>query len=132
MKPVAMVLLFASFASAQRIVAARAGLVYYAEGTVSVDGKNLRSVSRDHIVQLSEGQMLSSPRGHTEILLGPNATLWTGTQAQVRFDDTRVENTVVAMVEGSAIIEIRRALDASRIQLDLGTLNIELTRAGLY
>jgi hypothetical protein len=132
MKPVAIVLLLASFASAQKIVAARAGLVYYAEGAFNVDGKNIRSSARDRIFQLEEGQVASTPRGHSEILLGPNAVLWTGTQAQIRFDDTRVENTVVALVEGSVMIEIKRSLEMNRVQVDLGTLNIEITHEGLY
>ncbi len=73
-----------------------------------------------------------SPRGHAEILLGPNAVLWTGTRAQIRFDDTRVENTVIALLTGSAVIEIKKSLESSRVEVDLGAFNIEITREGVY
>ena len=132
MKLIAAVLLCASFASAQKIVAARAGMVYFAEGTFTIDGKTVRSTARNRLLQLEEGQTAGSPRGHGEILLGPNAMLWTGTQAQVRFDDTRVENTVIALLAGEAMIEVKRSLEDSRIEIDLGTLNLEVTREGIY
>jgi hypothetical protein len=132
MKPVAIVLFFASFACGQRIVAARAGLVYFAEGTFTVDGKSVRANSNNHGYQLEEGQVAATPRGHAEFLLGPNAVLWTGTGAQVRFDDTRVENTVIALVEGEVMIEIRRSLEDNRLEVDLGALNIEFAHEGIY
>ncbi len=131
MKLIAAMLLCASFASAQKIAAARAGLVYYAEGAFNVDGKQARATSRDRIIQLDEGQVANSMRGHAEILLGPNAVLWTGTLSEVRFDDTRVENTVIAVLDGSVMIEVKRAQEG-RIQVDLGTFNIQVTREGVY
>lgn len=107
-------------------------MLYYAEGTFTVDGKTVRSSSRERLLELNEGQIAASPRGHAEFLLGPSATLWTATQSQIRFDDTRVESTVIALLAGSAMVEIKRSLEDSRIQVDMGTLNVEITREGLY
>ena len=136
MKLLALVLLvgggLSSFAFAQKMVSARAGMVYYAEGTLAIDGKMVRAASRGRRPQLEDGQTISSPRGHAEVLIGPNAVLWTGTRAQIRFDDTRVEDTNISVLVGSAIIEVKRALVGSRLQVHIGALTAELTRDGLY
>lgn len=117
---------------AQKVVAARAGMVYYAEGDLRIDGKPVRSAGQGRLPQLQDGQRASSPRGHAELLLGPNAVLWTGTGAQVRFDDTRVEEATVTLIEGAAIIELSRSLEATRVRVHAGALDVELTREGIY
>jgi len=136
MKLLALVLLvwggLSSIAFAQKMVSARAGMVYYAEGALTVDGKTVRATSRDRRPQLEDGQTISSTRGHAEILIGPNAVLWTGTRAQIRFDDTRVEDTNVSVLAGSAMIEVKRSLEGSRLQVHIGELSADLTREGLY
>lgn len=136
MKLLALVLLvwggLSSFAFAQKMVSARAGMVYYAEGALTVDGKNVRATGRDRRPQLEDGQTISSTRGHAEVLIGPNAVLWTGTRAQIRFDDTRVEDTNVSVLAGSAMIEVMRSLEGSRLQVHIGALTADLTREGLY
>ncbi len=117
---------------AQKLVAARAGMVYSAEGDLRIDGKTVRSSGQGRLPQLQDGQSVSSPRGHAEVLLGPNAALWTGTGAQVRFEDTRVEAAAITLVEGEVIIELSRSLEASRVRVHAGTLDVELTREGVY
>lgn len=117
---------------AQKVVAARAGMVYYAEGELRIDGKIVRSSGQGRLPQLQDGQSVSSPRGHAELLLGPNAVLWTGTGAQVRFEDTRVEDAAIRVIEGAAIIELSRSLETTRLRVHAGTLDVELTREGIY
>jgi len=107
-------------------------MVYYAEGMLTVDGQDVRAGSRDHRPQLEDGQTVSSTRGHAEILLGPNAVLWTGTRAQIRFDDTRLEDTNISVLTGSAIIEVKKTQDGSRLRVHLGTLSAEVTKDGVY
>jgi hypothetical protein len=123
-------ILVCPLAFGQKIVAARAGVVYYAEGLFQVDGKTARAQNRPP--QLQDGQVASSPKGHAELLLGPNAVLWTGTQAKVRFDDTRVESASITVLEGAAILELSRTLDLSRIHVRVGSLEVELHRDGVY
>ncbi len=126
----AILILLCPLAMAQKIVAARAGMVYYAEGSLEIDGKSVRSQNRPP--QVKDGQVVSSPRGHAEILLGPNAVLWTGTQAKVRFDDTSVASATVTVLQGAAIIELSRNLDTSRVHVRAGSLEVELNREGVY
>jgi hypothetical protein len=127
-----LLLLISPFAAAQKIVSARAGMVYFAEGALTIDGNPVRAGSRDRRPQLEDGQTISSTRGHAEVLIGPNAVLWTGTLAQVRFDDTRIEETNVSIISGAAIIEVKRVLAGSRLQVSMGALTVELAREGLY
>lgn len=125
-------LLLCPLAMAQKIVAARAGMVYSAEGELRIDGKQYRSAGPSRLPQIEDGQTVASPRGHAEVLLGPNAVVWTGTRAQVRFDDTRVEQATVTIIEGAAIIELTRTLEEGRVQVHAGTLDMDLTREGVY
>lgn len=126
----ALLLLLCPVLAAQKVVAARAGMVYYAEGQFQIDGNSVRSANR--LPQLEDSQVASSPRGHSEILLGPNAVLWTGTLAKVRFDNTTVESAEVTVLEGEAMIELTRSLTATPVRVRAGALEVDLTREGVY
>jgi PAS domain-containing protein len=116
----------------QKMVSARAGLIYYAEGAITVDGQIVRASSIDRRPLLRDGQTVVSTRGHAEILLGPHAVLWTGTQAQVRFDNTTVEHAEISILTGTAMLEIRTALTDSQIVVHVGTEVLTLVKSGLY
>jgi hypothetical protein len=125
-------LLIAPWAAAQKMVTARAGMVYYAEGRLLVDGQVVRAGSRDQRPMIADGQRVATPRGHAEILLGPDAVLWTGTGAEVQLADTNVENATLRLVTGSAMIEIRKHLTENSVQVELPGRAVVLRRAGVY
>jgi len=132
MKFLAVWLLLVSSAFAQKIVTARAGLVYFADGPLQIDGQTFRSSARTRLPQLEDGQTVSSPQGHAEVWLGPDAVLWTDTQTTVRIDNTLVENAEVTVLQGSAIVELKDSLNGSVLKVRAGALQVELTREGLY
>ena len=123
-------LLFAPLAPAQRVVNARAGMIYYAEGIITVDGQSLRSTGRPPLLQT--GQVAASQRGHAEILVGPDVVLWTGTGAEVRFDNTSVAEAHVSLLAGSVMIEIKRATAGNRLQIQVGNRTPEVRQVGIY
>lgn len=125
-------LLVTPWIAAQKMVTARAGMVYYAEGSLLVDGKTVRAGSRDQRPMIGDGQTVSTPRGHAEILLGPDAVLWTGTGAEIRVDDTSLETAALHLLKGSAVIEIRKRLTQNSVQLEFGGQAATLSRAGVY
>jgi hypothetical protein len=123
-------LLFAPLTSAQRVVNARAGMIYYAEGIITVNGQSVRSTGRPPLLQV--GQVAASPRGHAEILLGPDAVLWTGTGAEVRLDSTSIAEAHVSLLAGSVMIEIKRTTAGNRLQIQVGNRTAEVRQVGIY
>jgi hypothetical protein len=129
-------LLFALFclaplAISQRVVNARAGMVYYAEGVITVDGQTVRMI-RNRPPQIQNGQTVATPRGHAEILMGPDTVLWTGTGAQLRFEDTSVADAHVNLIAGSLMIEIKRTAPGNRLRVQTGDGLAEIRQAGVY
>lgn len=131
MRTVFAFLLLAPLAFPQRVVNARAGLVYYAEGAITVDGQSIRSV-HGRAPQIEDGQIAASPRGHSEILLGPGAVLWTGTGARVRFDKTTSDDVRVSLLSGSLIVEIKRTVAQNRLRVQVGDHAGEIRQTGVY
>lgn len=105
-------------------------MIYYAEGVFTVDGQTIRSTGRPPILDV--GQVAASRRGHAEILLGPDAVLWTGVGAQVRFDDTSIADARVTLLTGSLIIEVKRVMVGNRLQVQLGGRLVEVRSVGVY
>jgi hypothetical protein len=125
-------LLLAAPAAAQQVISARAGFIYYSEGAVFFDGKPARSLAGTRYPAISEGQLISTQRGHTEILLGAAAVLWVGQNSKIRMEGTSLDDTRIRIEEGSAMIEIREIPDGNRIRALVGEAALDLTRPGVY
>lgn len=131
-RTVLILLLLAPLTFSQRVVNARAGMIYYAEGAITLDGRNVRAAKDHRPPQIQDGQVVGSPRGHSEILLGPGAVLWTGTGAQVRFDNTSAEDVRLSLLSGSLMIEIKSASATNRLRVETGEHIGEIRQAGIY
>lgn len=127
-----LLVLLAPLASAQKVLSARSGMIYYSEGGVTVDGKALRASNADRRPQLQDGQTFVSVRGHAEILMGPGATLWTTPGTGVRFDNTSADQPEVTLLGGSLIVEVRQPIDGTRLRVHMGGLATDFSREGVY
>ena len=125
-------LLLPATAAAQQVISARAGFIYYSEGAVFFDGKPARSLAGTRYPAVSEGGLISTQRGHTEILLGAAAVLWAGHDSRIRMERTSLDDTRVRVEEGSAIFEIRDIPDGNRIVALVGEASLDLARPGVY
>jgi hypothetical protein len=125
-------LLLGAPAAGQQVVSARAGLIYYTEGAVFFDGAPARSLLGTRYPTLENGQVISTERGHAEILLGAGAVLWVGLDSKVRLEDTRLDDTRIRVESGSGIIEVRNIPQENRIRVGAGEVTLDLTRQGLY
>lgn len=130
-RTVLLLLLLAPPTLSQRVVNARAGMIYYAEGAITLDGRNVRA-AKDRPPQIQDGQVIGSPRGHSEILLGPGAVLWTGTGAQVRFEKTSAEDVRLSLLSGSLMIEVKNASATNRLRVQTGEHTSEIRQTGVY
>lgn len=118
--------------TAQSLVTARAGMIYMVEGPATVDGQRVRILNKTTPPQMDPGQVLASPRGHAELLMGQDATLWTGIDAQIRLDETNVDAPRVSLLSGSALLEIKSTRSERSIFIDLGNQTAEIASAGIY
>jgi len=118
---------------AQRVVSARAGLLTYLQGSVSVDGKPV-VLKTARFPQMKDGEVLSTGpgRGRVEVLLAPGIVLRLAENSQVRMDCTDLTDTRVTFQRGEALIEVIRLAEANRLQVAVGETTTEPTRPGLY
>ncbi|MEO8100205.1 MAG: hypothetical protein ABI811_21065 [Acidobacteriota bacterium] len=117
---------------AQKLVSARAGTIYFSEGAVAIDGRNIRASNLDRRPQIEDGQTLTLTGGHGEVLLGAGAVMWVANQSKVKFDDTRVADVRVDLQEGAAMVEVKSMPAGSHLRFRLGETAADLDRVGLY
>jgi hypothetical protein len=102
---VALLLLVAPAGWAQYVVSARAGTIHYIKGQVSVDGQPVRKTPVNFPV-LQEGQVLRTGNGRAEVLLGSGVFLRLGEHGAIRMLDTHLENALVEVQQGTALVEV--------------------------
>jgi len=118
---------------AQRVISAKAGLVYFVQGRVSVEGSGRLNTGAS-LRQLRDGETLYSERGRAEILINPNAVLRLGDMSRLRMDDNTLTEARLCLQAGSAVVIVSegqtRKPDAIRI--DLGGTIVLLKQEGVY
>jgi hypothetical protein len=117
---------------AQKVVSARAGLLTYLQGSVSIDGKPVVLKTTARFPQMKEGETLSTGPGRVEVLLAPGIILRLAENSQVRMDCTDLTDTRVTFQQGEALIEVIRLAEANRLQVVVDETTTEPTRPGLY
>lgn len=118
-------------AMAQPVVGARAGLIQFAQGDVSVDAQPVR-VDGKNFPPINDGQVLRTGRGRVEVLLAPSVFLRLGSQSSLRMVNSSLEFTQVELRRGTATIEVVELLKVGRIQIEQGKTTTEFKGRGLY
>ena len=118
---------------AQKVVSARAGLLTYLQGSVSINDKPV-VLKTARFPQMRDGETLSTgaKRGRVEVLLAPDIVLRLAEGSRVRIDNTDLSDTRITFLEGEALIEVIRLAEANRVQVAVGEIITEPTRPGLY
>ncbi len=132
MIPLLLLLLFAALAPAQKVVSARAGLLYSVDGAVTLDGKRIRGISPNDYPMMDEGDVLDTGEGRAELLLGPEALLWVDHHTRIHFDDTRLENTLLVLEAGSVLVEVRSTKGDHHLQASAGGVTAGFPKDGVY
>jgi hypothetical protein len=119
--------------SAQKVVSARAGLLTYLQGSVSIDGKPV-ILKTARFPQMRDGDTLSTGpgRGRVEVLLAPGIVFRLVENSQVRMDSTDLSDTRITLQQGEALIEVIRMAEDNRLQVAVGETTTEPIRPGLY
>lgn len=134
----AMVALSASAAATgQKVISAKAGLIYFVEGEVSIEGNGgLGSRSRlgmgEKTRQLNIGETLVSERGRAEVLLNPGTVLRIGDLSRIRMDSVDLTDTRVTLEGGSAVIAVNNPPKLDRVEIHAGSGAVALKGDGVY
>jgi hypothetical protein len=127
----AFALIAVAAALAQKVISAKAGLVYFVLGRVFIaDGGTLGlgAVYR----QLALGEVLFSEDGRAEVLLNPGTVLRIGEMTRIRMDNVELTDTRVSVEAGSAVVTVNDALKFDRVEIHIRDTIAAIDGPGVY
>jgi hypothetical protein len=107
----------------QLVVAAKAGLVNYVQGTTNVKATQLVPVANP---------ILTGPNGYVELLLTPGSYLRMGNNTEVVLDSVELSNVAVRVVQGVAMVEVVDIDHTFPIQMTTGNVQVKIGDPGIY
>jgi hypothetical protein len=127
---IAFALAMASAGIAQDIISAKAGLVYFVQGSVSIERQRLPigAVTR----RVDQGEALFSETGRAEVLLNPGTVLRIGDLTRIRMDSVELTNARISIEAGSAVVTVRQPPNIDRVEIRIGGAVVLLKGDGLY
>jgi hypothetical protein len=128
----ALVLLgFTGSASAQAVISAKAGVVNYTEGAVTLDGKDV-VLKAGAITQMKPDQTLKTGDGRAEILLSPGVFLRQGESSSLKLLSDRIVDTRLELIDGSIVIECAELSKGDTVTVLYKDATVTLEKSGLY
>jgi hypothetical protein len=119
-------------ALAQNVVSARAGLVNYTEGTVTLRDEPVRLTTKQTYVEMKDNDVLRTARGRAEVLLSPGVVMRLAEESAVRLVSGSLTDTRVAVLQGDVVIEASELFEGSRVRVALADREADLAKVGLY
>jgi hypothetical protein len=116
---------------AQPVIGAKAGLVSYALGRVSVDGKPIQ-FSEIRFPELKENSVLRTGRGLAEVLLGPCSAVRLGHYSSFRLLASSPAHPRLELLSGAAVVEISAIGRDADVTLQASGAAVAMARAGVY
>jgi hypothetical protein len=124
-------LVAASVGIAQQVISAKAGLVYFVLGRVSIAGSG-RLASGAVNRQLNKGEILFSETGRAEVLLNPGTVLRIGAMTRIRMDGVELTDTRVSIEAGSAVVTVNQLPKLDRVEIHSGGAAVVLKGDGVF
>jgi hypothetical protein len=119
-------------APAQNVVSARAGLVNYTEGVVTLRDEPVRLTTKQTYVEMKDNDVLRTARGRAEVLLSPGVVMRLAEESAVRLVSGSLTDTRVAVLQGDVVIEASELFEGSRVRVALADREADLAKVGLY
>jgi hypothetical protein len=116
---------------AQDVISAKAGLVYFVLGRVSIVGKGQLTTGAANR-QLNQGEVLFSEAGRAEVLLNPRTVLRMGSMTRIRIDSDELTDTHVSIAAGSAVVTVNQLPKLDRLEVHMGGAVVAIKSAGVY
>jgi hypothetical protein len=115
----------------QSVISAHSGVVQYVEGDVTIDQREIHSKFAE-FPDVKPDQVLATEEGRVELLLTPGVFLRLAEDSSVRMISNSLADTRLALVSGSALIEVAELLPNNAITFEAKGTQIVLPRKGLY
>ena len=123
--------LAAGSACAQAVISSHSGVVQYVEGRAFLGDKPVEP-KFGQFPDIKENQEFRTEDGRAEILLTPGVFLRLGENSSIRMLSTRLTDTRVEVLSGSAIVESNEIPKDNAIELVYKKDSIRLQKQGLY
>jgi hypothetical protein len=123
--------LAAGSACAQYVISSHSGVIQYVEGRAFLGDKPIEP-KFGQFPDIKENQEFRTEDGRAEILLTPGVFLRVGENSSIRMLSTRLVNTRVEVLSGSAIIESNEMPKDNGIELVYKKDSVRLQKQGLY
>jgi hypothetical protein len=121
----------AGSACAQYVISSHSGVIQYVEGRAFLGDKPIEP-KFGQFPDIKENQEFRTEDGRAEILLTPGVFLRLGENSAIRMLSTRLVNTRVEVLSGSAIIESNEMPKDNGIELVYKKDSVRLQKQGLY
>jgi hypothetical protein len=116
---------------AQNVISAKVGLVQVAEGDVRAGGTPIETTSAK-FYQLAKDALLETGDGRAEVLVTPGSFLRIGEQSAMRVLSASLEDAVLEIVRGTALLEYGEFTDINSITIKSGGWTMTFSKSGLY
>ncbi len=116
---------------AQSVISAHSGVVQYVEGSVSVDGDAIQP-KFGQFPDVKNDQVLATQEGRAEVLLTPGVFLRVAENSSVKMISNSLADTQIAVVYGSALIEVGELLQGNAIHIRMHDATVAIPKHGLY
>jgi hypothetical protein len=123
--------LVTGLACAQSVISTHSGVVQYLEGRAYLAGKPVEP-KYGQFPGIKENQEFRTEDGRAEILLTPGVFVRLGENSAIRMLSTRLTDTRVEVLSGSAMIESNEMPKDNAIELVYKKDSIRLQKQGLY
>jgi hypothetical protein len=124
-------LLPAVAAPAQGPVATKAGLIYFAEGAVLLDGEPL-TPGQGQFLFVEEGSKISTGFGRAELLIGISNYVRLGEDTIVQMLSSDLSEVELELHSGRIIIEVGKAFGDTPLTVRCTSSQVQIQRRGLY
>lgn len=123
--------LAAGMASAQSVISTHSGVVQYVEGSAYLNDKPV-DPKFGQFPDIKENQEFRTADGRAEVLLTPGVFLRLGENSSIRMLSTRLVDTRVEVLSGSAIVESTEIPKDNAVQLVYKNDAVRLVKQGIY
>lgn len=127
----ALAVLAVSSAHAQYMISAHSGVVQHIEGTAYLNDNQVEPRSGE-FPSIKENQVFRTTEGMAEVLLTPGVFLRLGENSSIRMVSTKLEDTRVEVLQGSAMVECEDLPKDNAIMLLYKGNEMLLVKHGLF
>jgi hypothetical protein len=135
-KRTALAAILASFgAFGQSVISAKAGVVHYTEGEVTVgtgaSATQVEMKTGGRYTELKDGQSLSTGEGRVEVLLNPGVFLRLGENSSIKMISTRLSDTRLELTRGVALVEVAELSKDNVVTMLVKDAAVSFSKMGL-